>query len=138
MSQDPNQTPFELLLKVVDLLQPDVLRLFQECVPFIRLAKWASVRLSYEELRSLQLVRVDAAIGHLASGLADQGEPNPDRILAFFIMDWERIELALIDQILTQLSEHFPGIQIEAMCFAPRKDPSFEMVLVAGTEGPAH
>jgi hypothetical protein len=138
MSQDTYQTPFELLLKVVDLLQPDDLRLFQECVPFIRLAKWASVRLSYEELRSLQLVCVDATIGKLASDLADQGEPNPGRILAFFIMDWERIQLALIDQILTQLSEHFPGIQIEAMCFSPRKGPSFEMVLVAGTGRPTH
>jgi hypothetical protein len=138
MSKDPHQTPFELLLKVVDQLRPDDLRLFQECVPFIRLAKWASVRLSYEELKSLQLARVDAAIGNLASDLADQGEPNPGRILAFFMTDWERIEVALIEQLLTQLAGHFTGAQIEAMCLSQKEGCSFEMLLVAGLERPTH
>ncbi len=108
MSHHTSPNPFELLLRVVERLEAQDLKVLQSMVPFLERGAWISRRL---------LPDGSGASGPASRLSSDPVDP-PDRVLAFILANWDQMECRYLEQIMNGLEDGFPGARIEALPLA--------------------
>jgi len=125
-------TPFGMLLQVAGRLRAEDLATFRSWIPFLEQALWLSGRMILNDRLKPQSEALDDLVEGLFPRILDQGELNPLRIACFLIADWERMEVASIEQVLNFLGARFPQARIEALLLDSGVERVVDLVLVVG------
>jgi hypothetical protein len=57
---------------------------------------------------------------------------RPERVVAFILVDWDRLPACELERVLLRLSDRFPGAKVEAMPLHDANSTILELVIAAG------